>query len=817
MPASLPTHTRVVVIGGGIMGCSTLYHLAKLGVQDPILLERKRLTCGTTWHSAAQVRQLRSTSNLTQLIRYSTELYATLEQETGQSTGWSRSGSLSIATNADRLIHIRRQASLAKLFGVETHELSASEAAELWPMMRSDDIVAAVYSPDDGRVNPSDLCVALIKGAKARGARVYEDTAVTAIDVRDGRISGVRTAHGSVACEIVVNCAGLWGKQVAALASVSVPLYACEHFYLLTEPIDGLGGHLPTLSDHDAHLYIRDEVGGILVGCFEPDARALPLDRLPRDFCFDLLDEDWDHFEPMMVNAMHRIPALESAGAKALVNGPESFTPDGAFLLGETPELKGFFVGCGMNSVGVASGGGAGLALAEWIVEGRPSRELWSVDIRRFAPLHSSDAVLRERVPEVLGLHYATGYAGREPETARNLRTSPIHERLAAAGARFGTRFGWERATWFAEDHDPDPAPLRFGRPAWFDAQAREAHAARNGVAIFDQSSFAKILVEGDDSERVLQTLCANDVAVAAGKVVYTGMLNESGGYESDLTVMRLDRDRYWLITGTAQGVRDLDWIGAHIEARDRVSVVDVTPSLAVLGVMGPRSRQLLLRLGCGALDNAAFPLFSCRRLELGCTAVTAARLSYAGELGWELYVAADQAAALYDTLVSEGHDLDIRNGGTRALTSLRIEKGYRAWGHELGPDDTPIEAGLGFVTKLASGVPFIGREALMAQLERRPRRRLIHFKLDDPEIFILGDEPIVQAGDFVGQVTSADFGHSIGASVGMGYVDIEGRDLGTAIDDGSFEVELAADRHSISVSLTPLFDPAGERMRIES
>lgn len=817
MPASLPSQTRAVVIGGGIMGCSTLYHLAKLGVREPILLERKQLTCGTTWHSAAQVRQLRSTNNLTQLIRYSTELYASLEQETGQSTGWSRTGSLSIATNADRLTHIRRQASLAKVFGVETHELSVSEVTSLWPMMRSDDIVGAVYSPDDGRVNPSDLCAALVKGAKARGARVYEDTAVTGIDVRAGRVCGVQTEHGSIACEILVNCAGLWGKQVAALAGVSVPLYACEHFYLLTQPIEGLGRHLPTLSDHDAHLYIRDEVGGILAGCFEPGARALALERLPRDFCFDLLDEDWDHFEPMMVNAMHRIPALENAEAKALVNGPESFTPDGAFLLGETPELKGFFVGCGMNSVGVASGGGAGLALAEWIVEGRPSRELWSVDIRRFAPLHASDAVLRERVPEVLGLHYAIAYPGREPETARNLRTSPIHERLAAASARFGTRSGWERAAWFAEDRDPDPAPLRFGRPAWFDAQAREAHAARNGVALFDQSSFAKILVEGADAERVLQMLCANDVAVAPGSVIYTGMLNENGGYESDLTVMRLDRDRYWLITGTAQGARDLNWIGTHIAARDRISVTDVSASLAVLGVMGPHSRQLLQRLGVEALDNAAFPLFSCRRLQLGCTAVTAARLSYAGELGWELYVAANEAAALYDTLMSEGEDLEVRNGGTHALTSLRIEKGYRAWGHEVSPDDTPVEAGLVFATKLDSGLPFIGREALMAQRERRPRRRLIHFKLDDPDVFILGDEPIVHGGEIAGQATSADFGHSIGASVGMGYIDVEHRDLGEAIDDGNFEVEFAADRHSVRVSLSPFFDPAGKRMRIES
>jgi 4-methylaminobutanoate oxidase (formaldehyde-forming) len=398
MTDSLPVDARVVVIGGGVMGCSTLYHLAKLGVRDLILLERKKLTCGTTWHSAAQVRQLRSTNNLTQLIRYSTELYASLEEETGQSTGWTRTGSLSIATNADRLKHIRHQASLATVFGVETHELSPAQAAELWPMMRSDDIIGAVYSPDDGRVNPSDLCAALIKGGKARGARVFEDTAVAGFHVHDGRVSGVQTERGDVSCETVVNCAGLWGRQVGAMAGVSVPLYACEHFYLLTKPIEGLGRHLPTLSDHDGYLYIRDDVDGILAGCFEPGAKALSLDKLPAGFAFDLLDEDWDHFEPMMHNAMHRIPALEQAQVKMLVNGPESFTPDG----GETPQLKGFFVGCGMNSVGVASGGGAGRALAEWIVAGAPTTDLWSVDIRRFAPFHANETFLRARIPEML-------------------------------------------------------------------------------------------------------------------------------------------------------------------------------------------------------------------------------------------------------------------------------------------------------------------------------------------------------------------------------------------------------------------------------
>jgi glycine cleavage system aminomethyltransferase T/glycine/D-amino acid oxidase-like deaminating enzyme len=814
MPESLPEHTSVVVIGGGVMGCSTLYHLAKLGVGDVILLERKKLTSGTTWHSAAQVRQLRSTNNLTQLIRYSTELYASLQAETGQSTGWTRTGSLSIATNADRLTHIRHQASLAKLFGVETHELSGAQARELWPMMRSDDIIGAVYSPGDGRVNPSDLCAALVKGAKARGARIFEDTAVTGFRIHNDRVSGVRTAHGDIGCETVVNCAGLWGRQVGAMAGVSVPLYACEHFYLLTKPIEGLGRHLPTLSDHDGCLYIRDEVGGILAGCFEPGAKAVSLDKLPADFAFDLLDEDWDHFEPMMHNAMHRIPALAQAQVRMLVNGPESFTPDGAFILGQAAERKGFFVGCGMNSVGVASGGGAGRALAEWILQGAPTQDLWSVDIRRFAPLQANETLLRERIPEVLGLHYAIGYPGREPQTARGLRRSPIHDRLVANGAQFGTRMGWERASWFAAGQDPVPAPLGFGKPAWFDAEARESIAARNAVVLFDQSSFAKILVDGADAPALLQRLCANDVDVAPGRIVYTGMLNERGGYESDLTVMRLSRERYMLVTGTGQAIRDLDWIRDAIAPADRVSVLDVTSSLAVFSIMGPSSRRLLRGLTSEDLGNRAFPLFTNREIGLASATVRAARLSYVGELGWELYVPVDMAPALYDTLMTAGAGVGLLNAGSHALTSLRIEKGYRAWGHEVTPDDTPLEAGLGFATKMRADVPFIGRKALLEQHETGLGRRLIHFKLDDPDVFLFGDEPIRFGGDIAGQTTSAAFGHTLGTSVGMGYVELENRRLAAMIRDGVFELECASRHYPMTVSLSPFFDPSGERMR---
>ena len=814
MSGPLPSQASVIVIGGGVIGCSTLYHLAKAGVRDAVLLERKQLTCGTTWHSAAQVRQLRSTNNLTQLIKYSTQLYAELEHETGQATGWTRTGSLSIATNPDRMTHIRRQAALARLFGVDAEIIGANEAARLWPMMRSDDIVGAVYSPNDGRVNPSDLCAALVKGAKANGARVFEDTSVTGFDIKAGRVRGVKTSSGDVACDKVVNCAGLWGREIGSMAGVSVPLYACEHFYLLTKPVDGLGAHLPTLSDHDGHLYIRDEVSGLLAGCFEPNAKGLPMDRLPREFAFDLLNEDWDHFEPMMWNAIHRIPALETAEVRMLLNGPESFTPDGAFLLGEAPEVAGFFVGCGMNSVGVASGGGVGRALADWVVCGEQPMDLASVDIRRFAAFHSDEQFLAERIPEELGLHYAISYPGRELTTARNLRLGPVHDRIAGKGARFGVRMGWERANYFADAALPDPAPLSFGRPAWHDAVARECSAARNDIAVFDQSSFAKLLVEGRDATRALQRLAANNVAVPAGKVVYTSLLNIRGGIESDLTIFPLDTERFLLVTGTSQPVHDRHWITRNLDPEARVSVTDVTEQTAVLSLMGPKARDVFSQLTPADLSNEAFPPFTFQEISACSIRLRAARLSYVGELGWELYVPWDQADVIYDALFEAGERHGIRDAGGFALTSLRIEKGYRAWGHELSCEETPLEAGLGFATKLKSDIPFLGRGALERQDAEGLEKRLIHFTLDSPEAFPLGDEPILQSGEPVGQLTSAAFGHTLGRSVAMGYVRLDGREASQAVREGGFEVDIACERFACSASLKPPFDPAGDRIR---
>lgn len=811
---TLPGAARAVVIGGGIVGCSVVYHLAKLGCRDVVLLEREQLTCGTTWHSAAQVRQLRSTESLTRFIQYSVELYAGLEAETGQATGWTQIGSISIATTRDRLFHLRRQATLARLFGIETHELGPAETKELWPLMRTDDVLGSIYTPSDGRVNPSDLCAALVKGAKAHGAQIIEHCPVTGFDIRNGRVAGVHTPHGRIACEAVANCTGLWGRQVSSYAGVTTPLYACEHFYLLTKPIAGIERTLPTLSDHDRYLYIREEVGGLLIGCFEPNPKALALDDLPPNPAFTLLNEDWEHFEPMMVNAMHRIPALETAEARMLLNGPESFTPDSGFLLGEAPEVDGFFLACGMNSLGVASGGGVGRALARWILEGRPDADLSAIDIRRFAPFHNNLRSLRERIPEVLGLHYAIPYPHREYETARKLRRTPLHDRLAAKGAHFSERMGWERPAWFAPAGKEVSTALGFGRPEWFECVAREQRAARENVAVFDQSTFAKLLVQGRDAERVLQRLCANDVAVRPGRIVYTPMLNEHGTYESDLTVMRLAADAYLLVTGTTQGTRDGHWIRTHLEDDEKVSLTDVSSSYTVLGVVGPRSRELLAQVSPTDFSNEAFPYYTWQEIELGHAVCRAARLSYAGELGWELYVPSEFAGGVYDALFAAGAELGLIDAGMQALNALRIEKAYRAFGQDLTADYTPWEAGLGFSVKLDKRDGFIGREALQ-QRRHRPTWRLVVFTLADRERLLYGGEPIVHENRMVGQLTSSAYGHTIGRAIALGYVRLDQIPSLAELERTPFALEVAGERLAASASLKAPYDPRGERLRL--
>jgi glycine cleavage system aminomethyltransferase T/glycine/D-amino acid oxidase-like deaminating enzyme len=815
MTNPVPASAEIIVIGGGIIGCSTAYHLAKLGKRDVVVLERSKVGSGTTWHSAAMVRRLRSTPSLTALTKYSVELYKSLEEETGLASGWIGCGSLSIATNKDRLTHIRRQASLAGAMDIEVKEIGPEEIQKLWPFANTSDIIAGILSPGDGRVSPTDVLAALVRGAKRAGVRFIEDVPVTGFDAVNGRVKGVHTTSGSVATECAVLCGGLWSREVGALAGVSVPLYACEHYALITKAFDGIYPGMPILGDHDGHMYIRDEGGGLMVGCFEPRPKPIDISELPKDFSFGLLKEDWEQFEQIMPGAIHRIPPLEKAEVRMLLNGPESFTLDNSFLLGEAPELRGFYLGCGMNSVGMASGGGAGRALAEWIVQGEPTMDLWSVDIRRFGRIRNNLSVLRERSAENLSLHYALSQPGREFVTGRNLRQTPLHSRLAARGAFFGERAGWERASWFQPaDENAVANELTFARPSWYDRVALEHRAAREAVALLDQSTFGKILVQGRDASAFLERVCAARTSVPASQLVYTPILNARGGYESDVVVQRHSDTVFMVITGAAQPTHDIDLLRSRIKRDEFVVVTDITSALATLSVMGPKSRDLLRKLTPANLDNESFPYMTQKEIELAGSVVRAARISYVGELGWELYVPSEAANHVYDALFAAGTEFGLTNAGTFALGSLRLEKGFCSWGHDIGPDDTPLHAGLGFTTKLNTDIDFIGRAALEKQRERGIDRRRVLLKLDDPEIQLLGTEPIIADGEIVGQITSAGYGHTVGAAIAMGYARVGRRKPSDLVDQAKWEIEVALQRFPAKATLKPLHDPQGVRLR---
>ncbi len=755
----LPDHALVVVIGGGIMGCSTLYHLAEMGVSDAILLERNKLTSGTTWHSAAQVRALRSSRNLTRMIQYSVDLYARLEKETGQNVGWIQKGSLSIATTPDRLTHVRRQEALAHAYGVEASFISGEETQEIWPLMRGDDILGAVFSPDDGRVSPSDVCAALAKSARSKGARIFEHTSVTGILTKNGKIQGVVTPVGEITCDAVAICAGLWSRDLAAMAGADAPLLACEHFYLLTKPIEGITGNMPTLSDHDGRLYIRDDSAGLLVGCFEPSGKPIAPGTLNEDFAFGLLPEDWDHFEPMMHNALHRLPVLESAEVKMLLNGPESFTADGSFMLGEAAETRGLFFGCGMNSVGMASGGGAGMNLAHCIVHGHTAYDLGEADAKRFAPVFNSIEHLMERAPEILGTHYDISYPGKQLETSRNLRLLPLHAAYLKAGAHFGQFYGWERPLYFGKTSEPR---LTFDRPDWFENVRAEVKTAHEEVAIFDISSFGKIEVEGPDAEAFMLHVCAGYVARAPGSVIYTAILNERGTYESDVTAQRLLETHYRIFTGTNAIRRDLAWLRRHAESFD-VALRDSTEDYAVLGLMGPQAERVANDVGASHLNEIAY--FKQDGGHIAGKHIRAASMSYVGEAGWEITCKSENVAAIYAALREAG----ARPAGLYAQTSMRIEKGFRAMGHELDGDVTPIDVGLQRMTRKSGG--FIGFNALQKQMAAGAKSRVILLVFDDENAVPLGHEPVYLNNEIIGQITSASFGYRINRPIAIAHL----------------------------------------------
>ncbi len=769
MNVTIPSEARVVIVGGGIVGCSVAYHLAKLGWKDVVLLEQNELAGGTTWHAAGLIGRLRTTNSMTRINKYSAELYASLEKETGHPVGWKQVGSLIVAKSEDRMIQLRRTAAMSEVFGVEVQMINAEAVREKWPLLRIDDVLGGAWLPHDGKVIPKEIAVALAKGAASRGARICERIRVRDVLHANGRATGVVTDQGTINAEFVVLTGGMWTRELGLRCGVSIPLYPVEHHYIVTEPIPGAHDDLPVGRDPDLCIYFRGEGDAVMLGAFQGHSKPWNVPRVPENFSFQLLDADWEKFAEPLTNGKHRIPALETCQFAKFVNGPESFTPDNNFLMGETPELRNLFVGAGFNSVGIASAGGAGKYLAEWIIEGRPTMDLWSVDIRRFGPWANNTAFLRERVTEVLGLHYQMAWPNREMDTARGLRKSPLHDRLAATGACFGVKNGWERPNWFARDGMKPEAQYSFGRQNWFDCHAAEHRAARENVALFDQSGFSKYVVKGRDAVTLLQRLCGNNIDVPSGRVVYTGMFNERGGFESDLTVVRVAREEFYLISGSAQTVRDIDWITRNRRPDERAEVVDVTPAFGVLGVMGPKSRELLGRVTDSNMSNEAFPFGTAREIGVGRATVCAVRITYVGELGWELHVPVEQMPAAYDTLMDAGRGLGLANAGHYAINSLRLEKGYRAWGAELSPDDTALEAGLGFA--IAWDKQFLGREALLKQKQAGIQRKLGIFLLEHPGSVLWGSEPILLDGKPVGYTTSGSYGHTVGCAIGMGYI----------------------------------------------
>lgn len=819
----LPARARAVIIGGGVIGTSVAYHLTALGWTDVLLLEQGQLSCGTTWHAAGLVGQLRASEAGTRLVQYSTQLYDRLERETGLGTGFRRCGGVTVARTPERMAALQRTAATATAYQLDCELISPRRAAELYPIMETGDLVGAIWLPGDGRANPTDLTAALARGARQRGAVVRERTAVTGITVRNASVSGgrvvtgVRTDQGDIEAEVVVNCAGQWAKQVGELCGVTVPLHSAEHFYVVTDQIDGVHRDLPILRDPDGYTYFKEEVGGLVVGGFEPAAKPwVAPDAIPRPFEFQLLAEDWEHFSVLMESALARIPVLRETGVKKFYNGPESFTPDNQFILGEAPEVRNFFVAAGFNSVGIASAGGAGLALAEWITSGQPSSDLTTVDIRRFAPFNGNNQWLRDRVGEVLGLHYAVPWPNRELQSARPFRRSPAYHLLRAANACFGAKMGWERANFFAPPGEQPRIEYSWGRQNWQPWSAAEQLATRRAVAVFDQTSFSKYLVTGPDAEAALQWLCTNDVAVAPGRTVYTGMLNGRGTYESDITVTRLSAEEFLLVASAATTERDCDHIRRRMPAGSRATLVDVTSAYAVYGVMGPRSRELLGRLSRRDLSDAAFGFGASALIDLGYSTVRATRITYVGELGWELYVPAEFAVGVYEDLMTAGAGLGAVNAGYYAIESLRLEKGYRAFGRELTPDYNPVEAGLLFACKLGTDVGFLGREAVEKAKAAGPRRRLVSLVLGDPGVMMWGGELVLRDGVPVGQVTSAAWGETLGAAVGLGYIrDPAGTPVTAAFArTGTYQVNVAGQLVPATASLRPPYDPAGLRVR---
>ena len=812
---TIPKHARVVIIGGGVSGCSVAYHLAKLGWKDIVLLERKRLTCGTTWHAAGLIGQLRGSQNMTRLAKYSADLYVKLEAETGVATGMRQVGSITVALTEARKEEIYRSATLARAFGVEVNEISPTEAKAMYPHLNIGDVVGAVHLPLDGQCDPANIAQALVKGARLMGARIIEGVKVTRVVDDGARVTGVEWEaggeQGAIQADMIVNCGGMWGRELANASGVTLPLHACEHFYLVTEPIEGLG-HMPVLRVPDECAYYKSDAGKMMLGAFEPKAKPWGMDGIREDFEFDTLPEDWDHFMPILEKAMNRLPMFQTAGIHTFFNGPESFTPDDRYYLGESPKLKGYWIAAGYNSIGIVSSGGAGMALAQWMEDGEAPFDLWEVDIRRAQPFQRNRRYLKERVSETLGLLYADHFPYLQPVTSRGVRRTPLHEHLKARGAVFGEVAGWERANWFANPGQKAEYEYSWGRTNWFENQKAEHMAVRTGVGFFDMTSFGKIRVEGRDALAFLQRMCGADLDVAPGRIVYTQMLNTRGGIECDLTVTRLSESAFLLVVPGATLQRDLAWLRRHVGDAFAV-VTDVSAAESVLCIMGPKARELMQRVSPNDFSNEAFPFGTAQEVEVGMGLARVHRVTYVGELGWEIYAPTDQTAHMFETLEEAGADLGLKLCGIHTLDSCRIEKGYRHFGHDITDEDHVLEAGLGFAVKPDKG-DFIGRDAVLRKKEQGLTRRLMQFRLKDPTEFCFHNEAVVRDGKIVSIVTSGNYGHFLGGSVGMGYVPCEGESA-EAVLASHYEIEIAGRRVAAEASLKPMYDPKAERVKM--
>jgi len=818
MSKAIPERASAVIIGGGVIGASVAYHLAKQGWSDVVLLERSQFSCGTSWHAAGLVGTMRANESQARLCEYSMAVLTELEQETGQSTGFKQVGSLSIAHSQARFEELKRIAAMNNAFGVTRVDMvTPDEIKSLYPYLETSDLLGGTWVPQDGTASPVDVVQAFIKGARQRGALCLEGVSVTDISRANGKVTGVITGQGEIKADFVVNCGGLWGREIGAMAGVNVPLHACEHYYALTEKLDDLPSDLPVMRDHDRCAYYREDAGSILVGAFEPNAVPWGQHGIPHDFSFEELEGHMDEqFMPVLEHAMNRVPILQEVGWRKFFCGPESFTPDDQFHMGEAPELKNFYVACGLNSVGIQTSGGLGRALAEWMELGHAPMDLWGNDIRRMFPFQSTQHYIQNRVTETLGLLYDNHYPFKQMETSRNLRLSPLHDRLEAHNACFGEAAGWERPNWFAPAGVKAEYEYSFGKQNWFEYNASEHRAAREKVVMFDQSSFSKYLVQGRDACNVLQRISTADVDVEVGKMIYTHWLNERGGIEADLTVTRIAENEFWVVSGGAQTIKDMHWLNRHIGEDEFCCVSDITNTWAVLGVMGPDSRALLSETLNHDMTTENFPFGSFQPVELGASRAYAARVSYVGELGWELYVPVDQARHGFDYLWEKGLSHGLRLAGMHTLDTCRIEKKFVHYGHDIADQDTPLECGMGFVCAFDKKIPFIGRDAILQQKESRGfmHKRLVQFLLQDPEAMLYSHEPILRDGEIVGHLTSGNYGHTLGGSVGLGYIEVEDEITADYINSGKFEIDVGGVRVPAKASLSAMYDPKAARMR---